>query len=65
MNAALLQSIGWWGYFGCAVIYVVAGLRAGDWLGLIGSLFFLGATISFLVLHYHSERHASQEGRNS
>ncbi len=45
-------SIGWWGYFGCALIYVISGLRSGDWLGLAGSLFFLGATVAFLIPHY-------------
>jgi hypothetical protein len=47
-------SLGWWGYFSCAVIYVISGLRAGDWLGFAGSLFFLGATVAFLIPHYRS-----------
>ena len=45
-------SAGWWGYFACAAIYVVSGLRAGDWLGLAGSVLFLIATLCFMVPHY-------------
>ena len=54
-------TLGWWGYFTCAVIYVISGLRAGDWLGLTGSLFFLLATISFLIPHYRQAIRRSDE----
>lgn len=50
MSPRLLTQLGWWGYFTCAVIYVIAGLRAGDWLGLAGSFFFLIATIAFILV---------------
>jgi hypothetical protein len=43
---------GWWGYFFCAAIYVISGLRAGDWLGLAGSVFFLIATVCFMIPHH-------------
>lgn len=56
MNNSNLLSIGWWGYFACALIYVIAGLRAGDWLGLLGSMFFLAATVAFLIHYYRSGR---------
>lgn len=49
-------TMGWWGYFICAAIYVVAGIRAGDWLGLSGSLFFLGATVCFIIPHYRNSQ---------
>ena len=54
MSSRRLISLGWWGYFACAAVYVIAGLRAGDWFGLLGSLFFLGATIAFILEHYRS-----------
>jgi hypothetical protein len=56
MNDRNFISAGWWGYFICAVIYVIGGLRAGDWLSILGSLFFLGATISFMVPHYRGQK---------
>ncbi|MEM6620281.1 MAG: hypothetical protein AAF631_13415 [Pseudomonadota bacterium] len=52
MSRAFLLAVGWWGYFACAVIYVIAGLRAGDLLGLAGSVCFLVATVAFLIDHY-------------
>lgn len=42
---------GWLGYLACAAIYVVAGVRSGDVLSLIGSVFFLLATLAFLIPH--------------
>ena len=54
MNDRNFVSLGWWGYFSCAVIYAISGLRSGDLLGLAGSVFFLGATIAFLIPHYRS-----------
>ena len=55
-------TLGWWGYFSCAVVYVISGLRAGDWLGLTGSLFFLAATVAFLIPHYlHPWKDAEEE----
>lgn len=52
MKREFLLQAGWWGYFACAAVYVVAGLRAGDWFGLLGSVFFLIATVCFIVEHY-------------
>ncbi len=57
-----LLSLGWWGYFACAVVYVVGGLRAGDAFSVIGSLFFLGATAAFIIHHYRYVRaHETRE----
>lgn len=52
MSGRGLIAFGWWGYFICAAIYVVAGIKAGDWLGLAGSFFFLIATLAFMIHHY-------------
>lgn len=52
MRREFLLSAGWWGYFACAAVYVIAGLRAGDWFGLLGSVFFLVATVCFIIEHY-------------
>ena len=49
-------TMGWWGYFICAAIYVVVGIRAGDWLGLSGSFFFLIATVCFITPHYRKRQ---------
>ncbi len=54
---------GWWGYFLCAAIYVIAGLRAGDWLGLVGSVFFLLATVSFMIHHARFGGNAETEDK--
>ena len=61
MNDRILVTLGWWGYLTCAVIYTIAGIRAGDWLGLSGSIFFLLATIVFLIHHYR-QGHSASEG---
>ncbi len=63
MSSRAWVSIGWWGYFTCALIYVVAGVRAGDWLGTVGSLFFLGATVAFLIPHYRKTYYRKSSGR--
>jgi Na+/proline symporter len=55
-------SAGWWGYFICAVIYVIGGIRAGDWITILGSLFFLIATISFMVPHYRAHKDKTNDG---
>ncbi len=56
MPSRAFITAGWWGYFICAAIYVVAGIRAGDWLGLTGSVFFLLATVSFMIPHYRNRK---------
>lgn len=64
MSDRNLMTFAWWGYFSCAVIYTIAGLRAGDWLSLTGSFLFLAATAAFLVLHYRNPKRAPEEGNN-
>jgi hypothetical protein len=54
MSDFKFASLGWWGYLACATVYVVAGLRAGDPLGTLGSAFFLVATLCFMVPHYRN-----------
>lgn len=54
-------SLAWWGYVACAAIYVVGGLRADDPLSILGSLFFLVATLMFLVLHIRAAKTAPNE----
>jgi hypothetical protein len=61
MSERVYLTAGWWGYFLCAAIYVIAGLRAGDWLGLVGSVFFLVATVCFMVPHYRKRRERSDD----
>ncbi|MEJ6707721.1 MAG: hypothetical protein QNK92_02710 [Amylibacter sp.] len=61
MSSRGFITAGWWGYFICAAIYVVAGIRAGDWLGLAGSFFFLGATVCFMVPHYRNRAERSDD----
>jgi len=60
MSDRTFLSFGWWGYFACAAVYVVAGLRSGDLLNLIGSGFFLAATVSFLIPHYRANASAEE-----
>jgi hypothetical protein len=55
MTDRVFLSLGWWGYFACASVYVFAGLRSGDILNLLGSSFFLVATVAFLIPHYRRE----------
>lgn len=43
------QVWGWVLFIISAVFFVAAAVRAGDWLGLMGSLFFLVACFVFLV----------------
>ncbi len=40
---------GWWLFVVSALFFISASLRAGDALGLLGSLFFLAACVVFLV----------------
>ena len=61
MSSRGFITAGWWGYFICAAIYVIAGIRAGDWLGLSGSFFFLVATVCFMVPHYREKKERSDD----
>ena len=61
MTTRTYISLGWWGYFSCAVLYVISSLRAGDWLTIAGSLFFLAATVAFLIPHYRTRESGTGE----
>jgi hypothetical protein len=65
MHRSNLISLGWWGYFASATLYSIASARAGDWLGLLGSLFFFGATIAFILDHYRNRKNAGSDGETS
>jgi hypothetical protein len=54
MSDHAFGSAGWWGYFLCASVYVLGALKTGDIIGLVGSLFFLLATLCFMVPHYRN-----------
>ena len=43
MSDQKLTTLSWWSFLFCAVIYVISGLKAGDWLGTIGSILFLSS----------------------
>ena len=50
---------GWWLFVISALFFIAASLRAGDMLGLLGSLFFLIACFVFL-LPYALRAHAAK-----
>jgi hypothetical protein len=52
---------GWWLFVVSAFFFIVASLRAGDHVALIGAIAFMGANISFLIPFY---RASSQEDRD-
>lgn len=43
-----LQLAGWLLFLACALVYLLAGIRSGDMLIIIGSLLFLVACLLFL-----------------
>jgi len=56
MNARFLVTLGWWGYLTCAAIYIYGGLKAGDYVSVLGSAFFFAATVCFMIPHYKMNR---------
>lgn len=48
-NAFSLQLLGWILFILCALIYIAANIRSGDWLSLAGSVLFLAACVVFAV----------------
>jgi hypothetical protein len=48
-SARAYQRWGWYIFILSAGFYIVASLRNGDWLSLLGSVCFLGACVLFLV----------------
>jgi hypothetical protein len=43
------QIAGWVLFMACALCYIVANIRSGDWLSLAGSAIFLLACLVFMV----------------
>lgn len=43
------QLWGWALFMISALFFIIASVRSGDWLGLLGSLFFLVANIVFVI----------------
>jgi len=57
---------GWWCFVASASFFIIASVLAGDVINLVGSLFFMGANIAFLIPQYrprHEEidRRAGEE----
>ena len=65
MNDRFFVSLGWWWHLTCAALYVIAGLRSGDWLGVAGSFLFLAATVAFLIPHYRKSSGARVEAESN
>ncbi len=43
------EALAWWLFLACAVVFVVASIRAGDLLFTVGSVLFLAACVVFLA----------------
>ncbi len=52
---------GWWLFVVSALFFIAASLRAGDTLGLLGSLFFLVACFVFLLPYALRARAAKRD----
>ena len=44
-----LERAGWVLFTLCAIFYIAANIRVGDWLSLLGSIFFLLACLVFFL----------------
>ena len=45
---------GWWLFIVSASFFIIASLRAGDMIGLLGASAFMAANISFLIPFYRA-----------
>lgn len=45
----IFQLWGWALFMISALFFIIASVRSGDWLGLLGGLFFLLANIVFVI----------------
>ncbi len=43
---------GWWLFVVCAILFIISTARAGDLIGVAGSVAFLMANISFMIPLY-------------
>lgn len=48
-NAFSFQLLGWILFIICALFYIAANIRSGDWLCLTGSILFLMACVVFVT----------------
>jgi hypothetical protein len=53
--------VGWWLFVISALFFTATSLRAGDMLGLLGSLFFLVACFIFLIPYALRARAAKRD----
>lgn len=51
-----LVILGWWLFVACAVFFIIAAARAGDWVSLAGSVLFMAANIAFLIPFYRRKK---------
>ncbi|MFT5193004.1 MAG: hypothetical protein ACI9EW_000190 [Cellvibrionaceae bacterium] len=49
MNDRQFVLLGWFFFIISALFFLAVGIRSGDWLTILGALFFLLANIVFLV----------------
>ncbi|MFQ5545702.1 MAG: cytochrome oxidase subunit III [Acidiferrobacterales bacterium] len=54
-RAKKFQLCGWYLFLASATFFVIATIRAGDVIGLLGALFFFAACIVFLIPYYLSK----------
>jgi len=54
-RAKKFQLCGWYLFLASAAFFVIASVRAGDAIGLLGGLFFFAACIVFLIPYYGSK----------
>jgi hypothetical protein len=52
---------GWWLFVVSAGFFIIASLRAGDMIGLLGACAFMAANISFLIPFYRRSSHEDHE----
>ncbi|MFQ5760626.1 MAG: cytochrome oxidase subunit III [Acidiferrobacterales bacterium] len=54
-RARKFQLWGWYLFLASATFFVVASIRAGDVIGLLGGLCFFAACVVFLIPYYGSK----------
>ncbi len=56
-----INLVGWWLFVVSALFFTATSLRAGDMLGVLGSLFFLVACFVFLIPYALRARAAKRD----
>ena len=54
-RARKYQLWGWYLFLSSATFFVIASIRSGDVIGLLGGLFFFAACVVFLIPYYGSK----------